>query len=147
MGLDRLLERIWSSEIVAVDVSNASPVSLMLNSLLAAPVVSFLDISREDISEPFVCYGGYEILPGANLADVLLEELGVEVDEGSVILVEPRSHFNAAWDSADDLGRLVGRILVSLSKIEAESRAETSLSDGLFGNAARTGLSRQSAVN
>lgn len=147
MSMDTLLERIWADKISFVDDGNASPISLMLKSLLAAPVVSFVDHSPSTGATPFVCYGGYEILPGASLADVMLEELGVEIDESSVVLFEPKSHLNAVWDSADDLGRTVGRILVDLSAMENVAQPQIGMSRGLVGNEARTSLPRQSAVN
>ena len=115
MALDTLLEHIWSDALEERSAQDGSPISHLLTSLLAAPVLFLVDKSVSASNEPFVGYGGLEILPGASLADVLLEEMGIEIDEKTIVLVEPKMQAGETRRSTEELGRIVGRILVELS--------------------------------
>lgn len=117
MALDTLLEQIWSGTLEERNAREGSAISHLLMSLLAAPVLPLVDKSAKAASEPFIGYGGFEILPGASLADVLLEEMGIEIDEKTIVLVEPKEQSGETRSSTDELGRMVGKILIELSRM------------------------------
>lgn len=145
--MDTLLEQIWSDALEERTNLNRSPISYLLTSLLAAPVLSLVDTSSTARSEPFVSYGGYEILPGASLADVLLEEMGIEIDETTVVLVEHNSSPGETRGSTEELGRTVGRILLELSMMDSGAKASADLPKPLISATATGRALQQTPIN
>lgn len=147
MALDNLLEQIWSDTLEERNARDGSPISHLLTSLLAAPVLLLVDKSGTAVSEPFIGYGGFEILPGASLADVLLEEMGIEIDETTVVLVEPKEQSGETRSSTDELGRVVGKILVELSKMGSDTNVPSEPPRTLISATSAGGLHQQTTIN
>lgn len=145
--MDTLLERIWSDALEERSNLNGSPISHLLTSLLAAPVLSLVDTSSTAKTEPFVSYGGYQILPGASLADVLLEEMGVEIDETTVVLVERKERSGETRRSTEALGRAVGRILLELSKMDSGTKSSGDLPKSLISATSAGRSLQQTTIN
>ena len=121
MALDTLLEHIWSDALEERSAQDGSPISHLLTSLLAAPVLFLVDKSVSASNEPFVGYGGLEILPGASLSYVLMLLMVIEFDEKTLVLGEPIILAGETRRSTEELGRIVGRILVELSTMGTET--------------------------
>jgi hypothetical protein len=138
--MDTLLEQIWSDVLEERTNLNGSPISYLLTALIAAPVLSLVDTSSTASSEPIVSYGGHEVLPGASLADVLLEEMGIEIDETTVVLVERKSNPGETRGSTEELGRAVGQILLELSMMDSGTKTSGDLPKSLV-SATATGRS------
>ncbi|WP_370399475.1 hypothetical protein [Sulfitobacter sp. JB4-11] len=145
--MDTLLERIWSDVLEERTNLNGSPISYLLTSLLSVPVLSLDDTSSTAASEPFVSYGGYEVLPGASLADVLLEEMGIEIDETTVVLVERNSSPVETRGSTEELGRAVGRILLELSMMNSGTKTSGDLPKPLISATATGRPLQQPTIN
>lgn len=145
--MDTLLERIWSDALEERSNLNGSPISHLLTSLLAAPVLSLVDTSSTAKTEPFVSYGGYQILPGASLADVLLEEMGVEIDETTVVLVERKERSGETRRSTEELGRAVGRILLELSMMDSGTKSSGDLPKSLISASSAGRPLQQTTIN
>lgn len=113
-----ILEHVWSGTIERRDVAELSPLAQILSSLLAAPTLCLITQAGKKGLKPFASYGGCEVMPGASLADVLDEELGIEISDETIVLVEPRAMSDADYYSGKELGQVLGSLLVDLSGLE-----------------------------
>lgn len=78
-------------------------------------MLSLVTRAGPDHQQPFASYGGCDVLPGANLADVLDQELGLEITEDTIVLVEPRGLSDAPAYCSRELGEKLGALLVALA--------------------------------
>lgn len=147
MAHDTLLEHIWSDALEERSTRDASPISHLLTTLLAAPILSLVDKSPTSMFEPYVGFGGSEILPGASLADVLLQEMGIEIDETTIVLVEASQRAGETRRSTDELGRVIGDILIKLSAMDSEVHATSGPSESLISAASMSGLYHHTSLN
>jgi hypothetical protein len=113
-----ILEHVWSGTVERRDAAQLSPLARLLTSLLAAPTLCLTSQAGAENAKPFASYGGYQVLPGASLADVLDEELGIEISDETIVLFEPRAMSDAAQFTSKELGEMLGALLVDISGIE-----------------------------
>ena len=111
-----ILAQIWGGLLKLRPSVEVSPLAEVLAALLKVPVVSI--VSQSDGFEPLAMKESDELFSGATLGDVLDEELGVFVEKGTVVLVEPRKFSGAEFVSGPELGRVLGNILVGLAAKE-----------------------------
>lgn len=112
---ENILEHVWSNQIAICDRRDQSPVARMLCSLLTVPTVCFTSKLDQECETACVFIAGEEIMPGASLADVLFEELEIEVSDDTVIYIESTAMNQARDYSAKTLGQTIGDILVKLA--------------------------------
>ncbi|WP_372886859.1 hypothetical protein [Shimia sp.] len=119
MKTESILAQIWGQMLELRPAGEGSPLTEVLGALLKVPVVAL--VSDSEVFEPVAMKECDDLLPGATLGDVLHEELGLFIEPGAVVVLEPRNGRGAAMVSGHDLGRSLGRILVDLA--ESELRA------------------------
>lgn len=108
-----ILEHIWSGTLEQRTAAEFSPLARIFSSLLAAPTLCLT--AQGAGKAPIASFGGQEVMPGASLADVLDQELGIEITDETIVLVEPREMSEAASYSGQELGQTLGALLVALS--------------------------------
>ncbi len=111
-----ILAQIWGQLLEVRPAEKASPLTEVLGALLKVPVVGI--VSQSEVFEPTAMKESEELLPGATLGDVLHEELGLFIEQGAVVVLEPEKSANAVGVHGQDLGRALGRILVDLAERE-----------------------------
>lgn len=109
-----ILAQIWGQLLDVRSAEESSPLTEVLGALLKVPVVGL--VSNSEVFEPAAMKENEELLPGATLGDVLHEELGLFIEPGAVVVLEPRRSGESV--SGLDLGRALGRILVDLAERE-----------------------------
>lgn len=120
MTKHELLQSIWSGQVACRVGGEESPLAVLLGSILSVPTVS-LELTS-GTTDAMAWPDSEELLPGCQLGDVLLEEMGIDIPVNSVILFEPPTAPDAERMSACELGQRLGAILSSI--------AGTSLSRG-----------------
>ncbi|MDF3414840.1 hypothetical protein HKX54_10275 [Sulfitobacter sp. M57] len=118
-----IVEHIWSNTLELREPANLPPLSSILASLLAAPMVCFASKGAGLGKRPIVSYAGDEVLPGASLADVLFEEFGIEICDRTIVLIEPVEMGDTEGLSSQSLGQALGQVLVDLSQLNQAERA------------------------
>lgn len=106
---DALLEQIWGNAIEVRAPAEMSPLARLLGSLLTVPLVTL--VAHAEGGRPFAMMESDELLPGAPLGDILAEELGLDVPQDAVVLIEPVGFADASSYSGRALGEELGRIL------------------------------------
>jgi hypothetical protein len=119
-----ILELFWSETLVEAPRNARSPLAALFTSLLAAPTLCLVADPDAPAFEPFASYGGQEVMPGMSLADLLYEELSIEVSEETIVLVEPRSHAAEPYVSSQRIGTTLGNLLVSLGQMGQDAATE-----------------------
>ncbi len=114
-----LLELIWGGAVASRGTNSMSPLARVLGALLVVPTIAL--VSSGDHHHPVAMVEGNELLPGATLGDILSEELGIHVPSGAIILIEPVVMADATEVSGADLGRDLGKILMSMASMPIES--------------------------
>lgn len=115
-----ILDQIWSGTIERKDLSEMSEIAQMLSSLLVAPVACFSSDTVDVRRKPFAWVASQEVFPGASLADVLYEELDVEVSEDTVIYLEPASLREANTVPGDAMSDAICKLLANLANTRGE---------------------------
>lgn len=129
-----ILEVVWDSGTFLHVEQDLPPVAGLLNSLLAAPVVALSTGLAGGDQRALALMAGTEVMPGASLADVLFEEFSVEISEGTVVLVLPDNGGPAEGASSQEMGTVLGEILVQVSGLSASGHYDKSaLHAGLAG--------------
>lgn len=114
-----VVELVWSAALTEQSEKLKSPIAGMLSALLPARTLCFsVDTDHKDSFEPFVSFGAKEVMPGLTLADILFEELSMEITDNTVVLFEPREGVEAKHYRGRDVGSALGRLLIELSKLE-----------------------------
>jgi len=106
---DALLEQIWGEAVEERAADAMSPLARLLGALLTVPMVTLVAHAEGD--RPYAMMEGHELLPGASLGDILAEELGLDVPQDAVVLIEPVGFADASSYSGSALGEELGRIL------------------------------------
>ncbi|WP_146194463.1 MULTISPECIES: hypothetical protein [unclassified Thioclava] len=87
MKSNNLLAQIWEGSVKQVSAGAGSQGSLVAAALLPAQTVVLRSTHKE--ASLLVLPESEELLPGISLGDVLVEELGIEVPYGSLVVIEP----------------------------------------------------------
>ncbi|KFE35708.1 hypothetical protein DW2_07088 [Thioclava atlantica] len=94
-----LLAQIWEGSVTCTSSGSGSQGRWLAAALLPAQTV-VLCSTRED-ARFLVLPEAEELLPGISLGDVLVEELGIEVPYGSLIVIEPAHGAEAKHGNGD----------------------------------------------
>lgn len=113
MKEDTLLEQIWGEALELRRPEDISPLARLLGALLTVPTITL--VSHHGTVRPCAMMEGTELLPGASLGDILSEELGLDVPQDAVVLIEPVEFADAKEFSGTDLGQELGRILMDIA--------------------------------
>lgn len=124
-----LLEHVWSDTFQVKQVSELSPAARILAPLLAAPTLCFTSDMFPTSLTAVATYAGTEVMPGATLADVLFEEHGIEATDDTIIYIEPTELGQAAQPTSDELGWIIGQVLVNLANPTNLAAGQAVLSD------------------
>ncbi len=108
-----LLNYIWSGGVKCRSRGEETPLAVLLECILSVPTVSL--VMTTGMKEPMAFSDSEELLPGCQLGDVLLEEVGIDIPVNSVILFEPHCEGAGEQVSASELGRQLGVILSSIA--------------------------------
>ena len=127
---DIVLKYIWDNALEQRTGDGLSPLARVFTSLLAAPTISFVSSLG---SQSFATYGGDEVMPGITLADVLDEEMGLEISEDTIVLIEPEAACTAAYVSSAELGRTLGELLLDLAKVGTVKNVSANAQRQVFG--------------
>ena len=117
MQADALLEQIWGNAIEVRAAGEMSPLARLLGALLTVPMVTL--VAHAGGERPYAMMESDELLPGAPLGDILAEELGLDVPQEAVVLIEPVGFADAASYSGSALGAELGRILGDIASSAA----------------------------
>lgn len=113
MRAEALLEQIWGNAIELRAPDDMSPLARLLGALLTVPMVTL--VAHADGDHPYARMESDELLSGASLGDILAEELGLDVPQDAVVLIEPVSFADAPSYSGTALGEALGRILADIA--------------------------------
>ncbi|MGE4326594.1 MAG: hypothetical protein AB7E21_10860 [Pseudodonghicola sp.] len=113
MREERLLEQIWGDAIEYRAPADMSPLAKLLSALLTVPTVAL--VSHAGVARAHALMESAELLPGASLGDVLVEELGIDIPHDAVVLIEPVASAEAEEVSGNALGQDLGHILIELA--------------------------------
>lgn len=114
----KLLQGIWDGTITVLPDGQKGPVAEALMRIVSVPTVSLA--SRMSLGGVRLLPESTELLPGASLGDVLVEELGIEVPYGAIVVLEDES---AAPAGEVDDGRL--RILIERALLDVVLPADS----------------------
>jgi hypothetical protein len=107
----KLLQGIWDGTISVLPGGKQGPVADALTRIVSVPTVSLA--CRMSLGGVRLLPESTELLPGASLGDVLVEELGIEVPYGAIVVLEDAS---AAASGEVDAGRL--RMLIERALLD-----------------------------
>lgn len=110
-----LLAQIWDGSVQFDHENQQSPLSDLLGTIIRVPVVSL--ISSEKMNRPMALVEETELMDGASLGDILMEEMGLDVPQGALILVLPEGFMRATDYTGQQLGQVVGRIILDMAQI------------------------------
>jgi hypothetical protein len=113
-----ILENVWSEGASLRLGQELPPLAKMLDRLVSPGVVALTLPKHSPTSIPFAVTAGTEVLPGASLADVLYEEFSTEVEPDTIVLFLPDQGECGATSRSDEMGYLLGTILVQLSRLD-----------------------------
>ena len=110
----KILELIWSDAVVAMDPGRAVRMRRLLQAMIPVKFV-FLE-NRAGVIHPAVMPDDLEVMPELSLGDVVVEELGVDVPFGSMLVIQDESHpgYEDRHAMSMDIGIVVGRVLLEL---------------------------------
>lgn len=129
METSSVLAQIWSDFLEAREDADVTPLAEVLGALLKVPVVGF--VSKSDVFEPIAMFEHEELFPGATLGDVLDEEMGIFIESGAVVVFEPASFADSDSVSGQELGRVLGNILVKLAGRELKALSAAQVQPGV----------------
>lgn len=118
-----LLKQIWGGLIEVRGPDDASPLARVLDVLLAVDTVSL--VSKGGSTRPIAMMENVELMAGATLGDILVEELGIEVAKDAVILIEPQDMADADAFCGAELGQALSSVLVDVANCVALPLVET----------------------
>ena len=107
-----LLQAVWSGEVWLCADNQSSPLVESLRILLPRPVIHLVSVSIG--ARPFATYGGAIVERNLTVADVLEQELDIDVADDDIILIEPKSFVEGRQCTEAELGRHLGALLVYL---------------------------------
>lgn len=120
----KLLEHIWSDNFEVRDASEISLVAQILKPILAAPILCCTSEMFPTSRTAIATYAGTEVMPGATLADVLFEEHGIETSDDTIIYIEPVELGSGPAPSSEEMGWIIGQVLLNLVRPDAEISAD-----------------------
>ena len=114
-----LLQHIWSEKVEVRDPESKSPLAAILEAILSTNVI-VLNVDNATQS-PFALMENVELLPDVSLGDVLFEELNIDVPANAIVLVEPKQVTDEELYSSQQLGDVLGRVLIDVATSVAAS--------------------------
>lgn len=117
-----IVEHIWGGDLEQRALDDMSPLSKILCCLLERPVVGLT--ARSGLERPLAMLENDEVLGGTTLGDILDEELGLFVEEGALVVVEPLEFASASEYSGRELGDALGSLLVELFGCSLDDAAQ-----------------------
>ena len=115
-----LLHAVWSAELCSGNDFRRSPIAATLRRLLSRPVIHL--VTSAFGKDPYATYASVLVEDGLSLADVLEQELDVTVNDGDVVLIEPRSYVEDWRYSQAELGDHISKLLVGLAATDLSDR-------------------------
>jgi hypothetical protein len=88
-----LLEGIWNGSITALPAGASSRIAQAIADLAPVPIVCLM--SATSLGDLRIWPEAAELMPGVSLGDVLVEELGLEVPYGALVIVETAAEAGA----------------------------------------------------
>ncbi|MDK3016731.1 hypothetical protein [Pseudodonghicola flavimaris] len=113
MQNETLLELIWSGAIESRNANGDSPLAGLLDALLTVPAIGLVGDLGDGRAHAFM--ESTELMPGVSLGDVLDQEMGLDVPQDAVVLIEPACSADAEVYSGNHLGQVLGGILMQLA--------------------------------
>lgn len=113
-----ILENVWGEGASLRLGQELPPLAKMLDCLVSAGVVALTLPRHSPTSTPFAVTAGTDVIPGASLADILYEEFSTEVEPDTIVLFLPDQGECGAPSRSDEMGYLLGTILVQLSRLD-----------------------------
>ena len=140
-----LLHAVWSGELCTGNDIRRSPIAATLRRLLSRPVIHL--VTSAFGKEPYATYASVQLEEGLSLADVLEQELNVSVNDGDVVLIEPRSCVEDWRYSQAELGEHISKLLIGLAATDLSDRERLSRTGfALLDQAVRGQLSKEFPV-
>ena len=118
-----ILDQIWSGTIERKDPSEMSEIAQMLSSLLVAPVACFASDTVDVRRTPAAWVAAEEVFPGASLADILYEELDINLADDTIVYLESTAMRERDWVSGDAMNDAVCKVLAGLANTRGEQNA------------------------
>lgn len=115
-----ILDQIWSGAMERRDPSDMSEIAQILSSLLVAPVACFASDTIDGRRAPAAWVAAEEVFPGASLADILFEELDIEVSDDTIIYLEPTTMRDSETVSGNALSDAICKVLAGLANTKGE---------------------------
>lgn len=117
MRNSEILELIWSGDVRSTPQSASGQLHDILGALLP---VHFVPLSVDSGVERFhIVPETRQLLPEVSLGDVLVEELGLDVPVGALVLLQDAALMGATVSNEDlsyDIGLLVGEVLINVMR-------------------------------
>ena len=107
-----LLERIWDGSISVLSEPGTSATARLIKDLVPIKIVCLIS-SRPQVG-PHLLPELTELLPGVTLGDVLVEELGIEVSYGALVLIESAISQDRHEDAGHHIGYGVSHALLDI---------------------------------
>lgn len=111
MRHDRVLENIWTGRIRAARGGSATDLSRQLRALL--PVHHVLLTAEACVDRVSVMLDDAELMPALPLGDVIVEELGVDVPYGALVILRDAG---STGPVSYDAGLILGDVLLNLMR-------------------------------